>query len=51
MVVLNQRLLNIYQDHDKTLFEGRKQLMLDLVNTLNKKFGEDTFSIVIKDQY
>ena len=25
--------------------------MLDLVNSLNKKFGEDTFSIVIKDQY
>ena len=41
----------IIRDHDKTLFEGRKQLMLDLVNTLNKKFGEDTFSIVIKDQY
>lgn len=41
----------IVRDHDKTLFEGRKQLMLDLVNTLNKKFGEDTFSIVIKDQY
>lgn len=41
----------IIRDHDKTLFEGRKQLMLDLVNTLNKKFGKDTFSIVIKDQY
>lgn len=41
----------IIRDHDKTLFEGRKQLMLDLVNTLNKKFGEDTYSIVIKDQY
>jgi tripeptide aminopeptidase len=41
----------IIRDHDKTLFEGRKQLMLDLVITLNKKFGEDTFSIVIKDQY
>lgn len=41
----------IIRDHDKTLFEGRKQLMLDLVNTLNKKFGNDTFSIVIKDQY
>lgn len=41
----------IIRDHDKTLFEGRKQLMLNLVNTLNKKFGEDTFSIVIKDQY
>ena len=25
--------------------------MLDIVNTLNKKFGEDTFSIEIKDQY
>lgn len=41
----------IIRDHDKTLFEGRKQLILDLVNTLNKKFGEDTFSVVIKDQY
>lgn len=41
----------IIRDHNKSLFEGRKKLMLDIVNTLNKKFGEDTFSIEIKDQY
>lgn len=41
----------IIRDHDRTLFEERKKTMQDLVSQLNTKFGEDTVSIDIKDQY
>jgi tripeptide aminopeptidase len=40
----------IIRDHDRTLFEGRKKMLNDMVNDLNEKHGE-YLSIEIKDQY
>ena len=41
----------IIRDHDKQLFEGRKQKMQELVDTMNKELGSDLIQANIKDQY
>ncbi|MFY0630958.1 MAG: peptidase T [Flavobacteriaceae bacterium] len=41
----------IIRDHDKELFEGRKQLMLDAVKAMNDKLGADLVHVELKDQY
>ena len=41
----------IVRDHDRDKFEGRKQHLINLVETLNTKFGSPVFEIEIKDQY
>ncbi len=41
----------IIRDHDKKLFEDRKNTMLRLVEEFNVKYGEDTVSIDLRDQY
>lgn len=41
----------IVRDHDLEKFNQRKETMKSLVSSLNQKFGEDIFSIEIKDQY
>lgn len=41
----------IVRDHDKELFNGRKQLMLDIVKTMNTELGADLIHIELKDQY
>ncbi|NIJ45512.1 tripeptide aminopeptidase [Wenyingzhuangia heitensis] len=41
----------IVRDHDLEKFEERKETMKSLVSSLNQKFGEEIFSIKIKDQY
>ncbi len=41
----------IIRDFDYTLFEKRKAIMIDTVDKLNQKYGNDTFQIEIKDQY
>jgi len=41
----------IIRDHEKEHFEARKKVMLDLVEELNKQYGEGTINIEIKDQY
>lgn len=41
----------IIRDHEREHFEARKQVMLDLVEELNKQYGEGTIDIEIKDQY
>lgn len=41
----------IIRDHDKQLFEGRKQQMQELVDTMNKELGSDLIQADIKDQY
>lgn len=41
----------IIRDHNKEKFECRKQTMQDLVHVINKKYGEDTARIEIKDSY
>ncbi|WP_297792381.1 peptidase T [uncultured Eudoraea sp.] len=40
----------IIRDHDKALFEGRKKLLNDIVENLNKKHG-NFLSVEINDQY
>ena len=41
----------IIRDHDAELFEKRKQLVLDVASTINKKFGKDLITVELKDQY
>lgn len=40
----------IIRDHDKSLFEDRKELLKNIISDLNKKHG-DYLSVEIKDQY
>ena len=49
---VERTLLNfIIRDHDRNLFEDRKQFMLDLVNKMNIELGINAIEIDIKDQY
>jgi len=41
----------IIRDHDKQLFEGRKQLIQEVVDVMNAELGSDLIQIEIKDQY
>ncbi len=41
----------IIRDHDMSLFEQRKADFQKAADTLNKKFGNDTIEVEIKDQY
>ena len=41
----------IIRDHDRTLFENRKQIMKDAVDYLQKLYPNSTISLDIKDQY
>lgn len=41
----------IIRDHDKTLFESRKQTMLKIAEELNSRYGSSAVEVEIKDQY
>ena len=41
----------IIRDHDRTLFEKKKETLLQCVGFINKKYGEGTATAVITDQY
>ena len=41
----------IIREHDKHLFEGRKQTMLHNAELLNEKYGKGTVTVEIKEQY
>nr|WP_297168000.1 peptidase T [uncultured Dysgonomonas sp.] len=41
----------IIRDHDRTLFENRKQIMRDAVEYLQKLYPNSTITLEIKDQY
>lgn len=41
----------IIRDHDRKLFEQKKQTVLDIVQYLNKKYGEGTFEAQLRDSY
>ena len=45
------KLQYIIRDHDRTLFEERKQVVKDLAERINKDIGQDRVSVEIKDQY
>ena len=41
----------IIRDHDSDKFEQKKQLMWDVVNFLQRKYGEKHLTLTLKDQY
>ena len=41
----------IIRDHDKELFEQKKNMLRDVVDTVNKKYGEGTVTLAIEDSY
>ena len=41
----------IIRDHDFKKFEKRKKNLIDLTESLNRKFNKKVFEITIKDQY
>jgi len=41
----------IIRDHDMKKFEIKKSLMKDIVDFVNKKYGKETISLEMKDQY
>ena len=41
----------IIRDHDKTLFEAKKQIVRDAAAYLQTKYGDDVLELEIKDQY
>ena len=41
----------IIRDHDRTIYEDRKSKIQLFVDQMNEKYGEGTFTAVIKDQY
>jgi tripeptide aminopeptidase len=41
----------IIRDHDREYFESRKAEMTDIVETINKKYGEGVAVLELKDQY
>lgn len=41
----------IIRDHDRSKFEARKQMILDLTAQINEKYGEDTATATLKDNY
>jgi len=45
------RLDYIIRDHDRCKFEERKHLMEECVSFLNRKYGEGTVSLSLKDSY
>ncbi len=49
--VENAMLQYIIRDHDKALFEQRKQIFADRVAFLQKKYGEEVLRLELKDQY
>jgi tripeptide aminopeptidase len=49
--VENTTLNYIIRDHDRSIFEQRKQNMLDWAEELNKEYGKGTVTVELKDQY
>ena len=49
--VENSVLRYIVRDHDKGLFEKKKQLMKDTARFLNEKYGEGTVELTVTDSY
>lgn len=50
-IVGNAKLSYILRDHDKTLLEKKKSILKDAIAFINKKYGKDTASLMIKDSY
>ncbi len=44
-------MMYIVRDHDRDLYEARKQTLVDVQKYLNNKYGENTIELTINDQY
>ena len=49
--VENADIAYIIRDHDRSRFEDKKRLMTECCEFINKKFGEGTVTLILKDQY
>jgi tripeptide aminopeptidase len=49
--VEDTKLQYIIRDHDKTLFEQRKEQVLKVAEKINSEHGNDVVSVELKDQY
>jgi len=49
--VENANIQYIIRDHDSEKFESKKRLISQCVDFLNKKYGEGTYTLELKDQY
>lgn len=49
--VENADIAYIIRDHDRSRFEDKKRLMTECCEFINKKFGEGTVILTLKDQY
>lgn len=47
----NATLSYIIRDHDESLFEGKKYIMYEAAQQLNREYGADTVRLAIKDSY
>ena len=47
----NARLVYIIRDHDRALFEGKKQVMQAAADKINEIWGADTCTLSMKDSY
>ena len=45
------KLSYIIRDHSREKFEARKRFIRNVVNQMNEKYGEDTVSVELTDQY
>ncbi len=45
------KLVYIIRDHDRELFNSRKELMTAIVDQLKSEYGEDRIKLELKDQY
>ena len=41
----------IIRDHDKGMFQMRKQVLLDMAERLNAQYGQGTLTVELRDQY
>lgn len=49
--VENASLQYIIRDHDRTKFEKKKTFIQDVVDYMNKRYGANTFTLELRDQY
>lgn len=49
--VTDARMVYIVRDHDRALFERRKTTFADIADMLNEKYGADTVTTCMADQY
>ncbi len=49
--VTEAQLFYIIRDHDRTIYEYRKQMMERIATELNTKYGEGVVEVIVKDSY